>query len=78
MLTAVMSTGVVAVIYGEMDPATRAQETATASLRAASAERTEVLRTFALLDSDNPTATLRCHHGFQAPNGGLFCGPVTD
>lgn len=78
MLTTVVSTGVVAVIYGEMDPATRMQENAAESLRAASAERTEMLRTFALLDSDNPTATLRCHHGFQAPNGGLFCGPVTD
>ncbi|WP_291076793.1 hypothetical protein [Hyphomonas sp.] len=78
MLTTVVSTGVVAVIYGEVDPATRMQENAAESLRAASAERTEMLRTFALLDSDNPTATLRCHHGFQAPNGGLFCGPVTD
>lgn len=76
MLREILSTGVAVMISGSMTPATTARGHGAQTVSESRGADEVLLKTFFLVEGVEDDGTLRCPSGFEAPEGGVFVGPV--
>lgn len=78
MLKEILSTGVAVMISGSLAPATTVRSDGGEPISQAREFGESRLKTFVVLDDRVSDGTLRCSNGYEAPDGGVFFGPVPD
>ena len=76
MLRQILSTGVAVLVTGNMTSAATVRSNGSEAVLELRETGDARLKTFAILEDQEETGTTRCAHGFQAPDGGVFLGPV--
>ncbi|MBL4878267.1 MAG: hypothetical protein JKY78_05180 [Hyphomonas sp.] len=76
MLRQILSTGVAILISGNMASATTVRSNGSEAVSELRETGDARLKTFVILEDQEETGTTRCELGFQAPDGGVFLGPV--
>jgi hypothetical protein len=76
MLKEILSTGVAVMISGGMASATNVRNDGGDTVSQERELDEPRHKTFVVLDGHASTPTLRCAGGFEAPDGGIFFGPI--
>lgn len=77
MLKEILSTGVAIVITGSFPAGATARGEGVQAVSTVGEPGEARLTTFAVLSDSESDATLRCDRGFEVPDGGVFCGPIS-